>query len=109
MRAPKPGAEARSPCKVGRRAGAAVGEGLFAAPQSFIPGAGCGSMQPAARTLVRFARQTHPAARVALWVRFGGLVPVLWSCSGTEAGVPGDLAPPSSALPAGEVPVPGAR
>lgn len=92
-----------------RWAGATVGEGLFGAPQSFIPGVGCGSMQRAARTLVRFARQTHPAARVARWVQFGGLVPALWSCSGTKVGVPGDLAPPSSALPAGEIPVPGAR
>lgn len=68
----------------GGPAGAAVGEGLFGAPQSLIPGAGCGSMQSAAWALVCFARQTDPAARGALRVRFGGLVPALWSCSGTR-------------------------
>lgn len=34
-----------------------------------------GLWERAARTLVRFVRQTHPAARVALWVQFGGLFP----------------------------------
>lgn len=75
MRAPKPGAKGRSPCKVGRRAGATVGEGLFGAPQSFIPGAGCGSMQRAARTLCALQGRPTPPRGLHGGCSSGGLFP----------------------------------
>lgn len=106
MWARKPGAKGSSPCKVGGLAGATVGEGLFGAPvvHSWLrlwDHAGCILGTGALLQTMRPHRGLHSGCGL------GALVAALCSCP-TEAGAPGHLAPPSSALAAGERPAAGA-